>query len=58
MKGFTAGLDLVDLLLIVGLVSLIGGIAALNRPAAAIVFGGICLWLWDRKVRGRRKWDG
>jgi hypothetical protein len=35
--------DRQDVLLVVGVVSLIGGIGAWSRPAAAVVFGLICL---------------
>ena len=54
----TAGLDLVDALFLVGLVSFIGGIAAIYRPAAAIVFGMLCLFFWARKNWSKRTWVG
>jgi hypothetical protein len=45
--------DLSDTLLIVGVVSLIGGIATIHRPSAAIVFGVLCLAVWLRKSSTR-----
>ena len=47
-----------DALFAVGLVTFIGGIAAIYRPAAAIALGVICLYLWARKNWSKRKWDG
>lgn len=58
VKGLAEGLDLVDTLFLVGLVSFIGGIAAIYRPAAAIVFGMLCLFLWARKNWSKRTWGG
>jgi uncharacterized membrane protein HdeD (DUF308 family) len=43
MTKFLRAFDRQDLLLVVGIVSLVGGIAAWSRPAAAVVFGLLCL---------------
>jgi hypothetical protein len=44
-----AGLDLMDALLLMGVLSLTAGSAAIYRPAGAIVFGFLCLGFWMRK---------
>lgn len=51
MGRLLAGLDQIDGLLVVGVVFLVGGIGALNRPAAFITFGVLCIGLWLRKTR-------
>jgi hypothetical protein len=48
---FLRQIDRQDLLLVVGLVSLLGGIAVFSRPVAAIVFGFFCffaVWTIER----------
>ena len=44
-----AGLDLMDALLVMGVIAITAGSAAIYRPAGAIVFGVLCLGLWMRK---------
>ncbi len=44
-----ARLDTSDALLVIGLTTLICGIGAVSRPAAAIVFGSLCLVSWAGK---------
>lgn len=51
MRKILADIDAADLLLVAGTVSLIGGVAAIYKPAAAIVFGLFCLYLWMAKSR-------
>ena len=54
LRTLLAGMDVSDALLLVGLGSFIGGIAALNRPAAAIVFGAFVLVNWYLKAWRRK----
>jgi ABC-type transport system involved in cytochrome c biogenesis permease subunit len=37
-------LELDDLLTVLGVASIVGGVAAWSRPAAAVVFGVFCLF--------------
>lgn len=47
-------IDHQDILLILGVASIVGGIAAWSRPAAAIVFGLMCLFAVSQIERVRR----
>jgi hypothetical protein len=40
--------DFGDALVVIGVVSLVGGIAVIHRPSAAIVFGVLCIAGWLR----------
>ena len=56
MKESPAKFDLQDLLLCIGSISLIGGIAVWSRPAAAVVFGLMCfgfVFLIQTSKKGR-----
>jgi hypothetical protein len=44
-------IDASDVLVVVGVTSLIGGIAAIHKPSSAIVFGVLCLYVWVSKQR-------
>jgi uncharacterized membrane protein HdeD (DUF308 family) len=53
-----AQLDFQDAMLFAGVVSIVGGIAAWSRPAAAIVFGIMCLFGVLLIERGKSKQKG
>ena len=47
-------IDLQDVLLVLGVASLVGGIAAWSKPAACITFGILCLALVFQIERAKR----
>lgn len=48
-------IDLQDVLLIAGVVSIVGGVGTWSRPAAAVVFGLFCLAFVTTIGRSRRE---
>jgi hypothetical protein len=50
----TTAFDLQDALLLIGVASIVGGIALWSRPAAAVVFGVFCLIAVLQIERGKR----
>jgi membrane protein implicated in regulation of membrane protease activity len=53
--------DLEDALLLLGVASVVAGIALWSRPAALVVFGGFCLLAvvqMERGVRARKAKSG
>ena len=51
-------IDLQDVLLLAGIVSIVGGVAVWSRPAASVLFGLLCLFAVWQIERGKRVGKG